>query len=348
MRKATPQNQRFAGHAMRLVAAASLACSLAAFGCTTDRTPGSGEPQRFSPRPGPTAPTSSSTPGSEGSTINPPMTSSYTGAGAVLVHPVNTDALAIAVAHQEFRGRVLGPADPGGVSGSSAGIETGQFVSPTTSANPEITVNSSISSAPTPVISSGGVVSGDAIIVGGGGVVTTAPVATSATSAVTNGTVGNAGTSSVAGVTSATAPIIGSTTLVTPTTAGALSVGQFAAGPGVTTTAIQPTRTTNGAIIMNNNGGTLTPTVSSGATISPTIASNPAVSTARTATTTRRTTAAVTTSPVTTSRSVSSPLVIGRSANGTLIVTNVRTVGDRLVTTTPVNNNLNLQLKVNH
>ena len=75
------KNSSFAGHALRLIAAASLACTVATVGCSTDRNPGAGEPQRYAPSVGPTNP--SSTPGSEQNRpVNPPMTSTTTNAAA--------------------------------------------------------------------------------------------------------------------------------------------------------------------------------------------------------------------------------------------------------------------------
>src|SRR6266568_9187970 len=152
------KNPSFASQALRLIAAASLACTVATVGCTTDRTPGAGEPQRYAPSVSPTMP--SLTPGTEQSRpLNPPMTSSYTPAPGVVVvqRRPNLDALAIAAAEQGFRGRYLGPSDPttpGYVMNPN--FRTGDFQNPSYVANPEITVNSSISSQPTPVITSGG------------------------------------------------------------------------------------------------------------------------------------------------------------------------------------------------
>lgn len=78
---------------------------------------------------------------------------------------VNTDALALLAAKEGFRGRILGKSNPGRIPPPMSSQPTGQFVSPALIANPQITVNSSISSAPTPAISGGG---------GGGGGVSVA------------------------------------------------------------------------------------------------------------------------------------------------------------------------------
>jgi hypothetical protein len=299
MLNTTPQNPTFAGHAVRLVAAASLACTLATFGCTTDRMPGAGAPQRYAPTNGPTTP--SSVPGTEQSRpVNPPMISSYTATpGAVALRRVNTDALAIAAANQSYRGRYLGPADPAGAP-SYAGnpqetILTGQFISPTNYANPEITVNSSISSPPTPVISGGG--AGGAVVIGG---------------------------------TVATSAAVGSTT-------SAVTSGITATPTNVTTTTVTPTNATAPAgVITSNLGGFLNPTMSSGSTISPTAAAVPGVGNVGAASaTTSTTTASRLTSALSTSSAATLPLIVGRAANGTVTVTNITTVGDRLVVAKP-------------
>lgn len=60
----------------RSAVALSLAVSLAAFGCTTNRTAGNGEPVMTLPAAGPTPP--SATPGSSsGMSGNPPMASAF-------------------------------------------------------------------------------------------------------------------------------------------------------------------------------------------------------------------------------------------------------------------------------
>jgi hypothetical protein len=205
MRKASTENLSFAGQALRIVAAASLAFTLAAIGCTTDRTPGSGQPQQYMPSVSPVTP--SSTPGSEqANPVNPPMASSYTPrAGAVLLRTSNIDALADLAARQGFRGRVLGPADPGNVSTPpEAQAATGQFINPSLYANPEITVNSSISSQPNPVISTGAG-STAAVTIGD----------SAAGSALTSGMTANGPTAAAPLVTPAS--LVNNTSLVNPT-----------------------------------------------------------------------------------------------------------------------------------
>src|SRR5712691_7154147 len=143
MRKATT-TEKVEGRGLRWLAVASLAVTFAAFGCTMNRYPGNGEPTSVSPSYGPL--NHSITPGSSSG-----MASSYTG-----ISRVDTDMLATLAAEQGFRGRVLGPVNPDGVQiGVPIQPTGGQFVSPALITNPQSTVNSSISSAPTPVITGG-------------------------------------------------------------------------------------------------------------------------------------------------------------------------------------------------
>jgi len=274
MSKDLIQTKLFASKGLRVIAAAALAAGLTTFGCTTNHMPGNGEPGVSG---APTMPTS--TPGSSSGTEGtppqkPPMASSYN----------RVDALAVAAANASFRGRYLGVADPGpSPTGGAPTAPTGQFVNPSLYANPEVTVNSSISSEPTPVT---GVGTGS----GGGGVVFVAPsTAVGTTAAVTS----NA-TVSVASPTTLTtaAPTITSNPSVTTaaTAAAPFTVGQFAAGPSVGSTVSVGTSPATTSVNINTNSGSLTPTVSSGATLSPTAASNPAVgSTSATMTTARST-----------------------------------------------------------
>jgi hypothetical protein len=63
------------------------------------------------------------------------------------------DAIAVIEAGRAFQGKILGPADPGGpVVTTPRGV---QLPNPSTAVNPQTTVNSSISSVPTPAIVSG-------------------------------------------------------------------------------------------------------------------------------------------------------------------------------------------------
>src|SRR4051812_11682389 len=82
----------------------------------------------------------------------------------------SVDAYAIAAANQNRDGRVLGPAYLDGPSPSGNYTPpTGQLVPPALIANPQVTVNSSISSPPTPIVTGDGL---------GGLVVAAAPATT--------------------------------------------------------------------------------------------------------------------------------------------------------------------------
>jgi len=231
MRKASRLNPPFASR-MRLLAAASLACSLALFGCTTDRYPGAGSPERSGPAVGPANP--SSTPGSESGQPIPMMSSMVEPVSAQVVRRPNVDALATAAANAGFRGRVLGRLDPGTTAAASGvgGVDypTGQFVNPAVIANPQYTVNSAINSVGVePAI---------------GDLGTAAAVATTAvgSSAAATGAI----TSSATTLPSVTAATAGAP--LTPTTAAIrTTVGQFAAGARgtVITNTTAPIRASN-------------------------------------------------------------------------------------------------------
>ena len=241
-------NPSFASRSLRLIAAASLACGLATFGCTTDTMPGAGEPQRYAPSVGPTMP--SSTPGSEGSRpLNPPMISSYTPSRAAVVvqHP-NLDALAIAAANQGFRGRYLGTSDPSTPAYvQSPAVQTGQLINPALLVNPQITVNSSISSPPTPVATSGG--SGFAgtvaLPITGAASVPTTVTAASTVAANAAATQASAPAAVVAGnLGGFLNPTMSSGSTVSPTIASTPGVGNITSTPaGLTTTIGAPVGT---------------------------------------------------------------------------------------------------------
>src|SRR5437588_7677542 len=138
MRRVTTSTTNRGRGVPRLLAAGALACSLAVLGCTTNHTPGNGQPYTGTPSV-PTMP--SSTPGSSSGTAgNPPMASS------------SSDAAAIMQAHQGHTPVYLGQAFPAiGLTQQNAPAPTGQFQNPALVANPYATVNSSISSSPVPV-----------------------------------------------------------------------------------------------------------------------------------------------------------------------------------------------------
>jgi hypothetical protein len=102
--------------AIRTLLVISLCAAMAAFGCTTDRNLGNGDPVVT---PGlRTSPIGGNSSGSETPVVPPPMMSSYTGADALPVvrprlAPQTTAAEAAAImAEHQPRVRVLGPASP--------------------------------------------------------------------------------------------------------------------------------------------------------------------------------------------------------------------------------------------
>jgi hypothetical protein len=211
--------------------AAAAVCSILIFGCSSNHTPGDGQPSTSPPM------TPAATPGSSSGTTNPPMASAMDLSNQV---QRSVDAQAIAAAHQ--RERFLGYINPAGPQPTPPEQMpvTGQVIPPSQYANPEVTVNSSISSGPNPVITSG---------LGDGGA-TTFVAAPATVPAATTGT----------GTTSAS--------VATPTTAALTATpGQFAAGASTTATTAASTTVANTAA--------LTPTLTSSLTASPTRAANP-------------------------------------------------------------------------
>ena len=261
------QHNTFAGKGLRVIAAAALAAGLVTFGCETNHyngEPGMSGGPAMAPGPTSTPGSSSGTEGTPPSYTPPPMASSFS----------RVDALAVAAADAGFRGRVLGPVNPGpSPTGNSGYTATGQFANPSLYANPEVTVNSSISSEPTPVYGVGGG--------GGGGVIFVAP-GTSATTAATSAATNSTGTVSVTSpITVASATALNATTMTTgsrtstsATTVAPLTVGQFASGPSVGSTFSVATNPTSTSMNANSNNGFLTPTISSAGTLSPTTAAN--------------------------------------------------------------------------
>jgi len=333
MREMSKRNKGFA----RGVAAASLAVSLAMFACTTDRNPGAGAPLKSSPYAAP-----SSTPGSESNRPivqrNPAMSSSMLmPAAAQGVRPVNVDALATLAADQGFRGRVLGylptTEPPSGARVAGTDVPTGQFINPSAYANPQSTVNSSISSSPTPVIAGSLGATGVAVVgTTAVGAATNVPM----TSSLTNTTSGVTNTSATASA--VTVPSVSATqsttsaaarvpnSLATPTnTAIPVTVGQFAAGPGVSTTVVPSTVNPGSVTITNIPNGSLTPTVSSGAMTTPLLAANAPIASVGSSKTSAATTTSSRTSASVTSAPVSKQLVILRDANGGVTITNIGT-----------------------
>lgn len=208
----------------RALAALSLSASLAAFGCSTNHMPGNGQPAGLEPTVGTTAPGVSGT--SSGTTTPPPMVSSSTydasmlnaatvntvnsGASATGIHRRTADeAAAIMAGVAPLRGRVLGPVSPATnrPAQSAPAIVTGQFINPALRTNPEVTVNSSISSPATPAITSGAGDGLDADAVFAEAVLAGASTTAAATVGTTTGT-----TAGTAATNTAAATIVPTTT----------------------------------------------------------------------------------------------------------------------------------------
>jgi hypothetical protein len=242
---------------VRTLVAVSLSISLAAFGCTTDRTLGNGDPVVT---PGVrTSPTGNTSTGSETTpTVPAPMFSSSIDNGQALpaVRPraSRADQAAAVIADQAPRVRYLGVAMPGqsGRGYFSDANPSGQFQNPALRTNPQLTVNSSISSSPTPVIASGagegvagGGVSGAAVVTGnsfasttgastviGTGAGLTTGVGTTASSTATGTSLGLGGNAN-----GGAAPIFTNSSSVglSPTAAATLPLGTLAATATPTT-----------------------------------------------------------------------------------------------------------------
>ena len=291
MRKAT--TKKFGGTLL----AASLAMTLAAFGCTSNQYAGNGQPTSVTPTIN-TVNHSGTTGSSSGTEGLPPMSSSYVNPAAPRV---DVDALATLAAEQGFRGRVLGPVSPEGYL-PGVTIATGQFVSPANQVLPQYTVNSSINSQPTPVITGGDVGVGVTLAAAGtttiGG--TTAALGTTTTGATTATTAGTAATG--------TTPVTGA--LTTATAGTVASSASFSPVLMNSTPAPQATGTVN---------RTLPTVVATGRATTP--ASRTAASTARS--TTASSTVASRTATATTNVNVVSGIQIQTGANGAIMVTNV-------------------------
>jgi hypothetical protein len=223
-----------------LLAAMTLAASLATFGCTTNYNHGNGEPATGSPGIGPSAPTSG-TSGSSGGTLPQPMTSSSRLSNS------SGDALAIMQRTRGTgdKGRVLGPVNPP-ATGEARAVSNGA-TSTFDGTIRQLTVNSSISNPYGPqaavVSGAGDGFAGDVL----------AGTVTTGTTGTTVGTTAGTTLGTTAGVT--TGATIGATTgatIATPTSAALpLTTGAFATGTS-----------------------TVTPTVSSAAVTTPTAATS--------------------------------------------------------------------------
>jgi hypothetical protein len=330
MGKQLKNRSLFAGRISRALLAVSLSASLATAGCTTNRNPGNGEPLRdgFVH----TAPTGGVTGGSEIPTMPPPMTSSYSRpevASNRTAYVGPDAAAAIMGEHQSVR--VLGVVNPG-LSGStyiSDGLVTGQFRNPALITNPQVTVNSSISSQPTPVVTDGANgVSGSGMIIGSvtadgtiiGTTANTTLAGTTANATVAGATASNSGLALGGNVNSAAPVILSSNGTVAPTSvvAPTLTPGAFAGGSTATVT--------------TSSLGASPTLASAGTTNVSTIAgTTPATTTATTGTTTTGATTA--TAPATTSGTTAASTVTGMTSSG---VTAGATVARRAIIATGV------------
>jgi hypothetical protein len=218
------------------------------------------------------------------------------------------ESAAIMAAHQ--RERFLGTINPSGPQPNLAAQAppTGQFIPPSAYANPQATVNASISSDPTPVITGDG---GGAVVIG---------------STATTGTTAAATTA---------APTIAATT-ATPTTAAIMTTPTLTNTTATPTTAAITTTPTSAA---SGAGKTvLNPTLTSSVTPSPTRAANPPLGSLRlsqaatTTTTASTTTAAISTVRTAGTARVVAPIRVVTNANGTVTVTNTASTPPMLIT----------------
>lgn len=343
--------------ASRTLLAVSLCATMAAFGCTTDRNIGNGDPVVT---PGVrTSPTGNTGAGSETGNMPPPMMSSYSGEALPAVQPrrvarVSAAEAAAILAENQPRVRYLGAGYPSAPNRPYVSDgQTNLFTYPAQQVNPRSTVNSSLTSGPTPVVTSG---AGEGI--GGGVDAATAEFLDASGAILDTGTAvtGVSGASTLgstamnlgANVTSAdtAASVTPSAATVSPTAAATVVPSGFAATRSLSPTAaavVNPPASVSGLATQSATTVTGTSTIA-GRSVSPTAASVanapasvsalPATAT-RTATTARRTTApamnsangtatAATAANASTNVGVSSPVRVVTDANGRMVVTNQR------------------------
>lgn len=299
MHKSNQNNALRERNGLRMLVAISLTTFLAGLGaCTTNYTPGNGQPTTSGsygtmPRAG----SYGSSSGTEGSV---PQSRMIVAPDVITpMYSSSSEAAGVLAGHQ---GRFLGYANPGPASPNYGNdIVTGQVIPPALTANPQSTVNSSISSPPTPVITSG-VGAGDVgsgVVIGALSAAATTGTTASAAAAITAPLTATGTTTAATSPLVSAAPIFATpSTLVTPANAAIQTTsGAFAAGPGVAPS--------NANVATNRNTGLLTPTVTSSLTPSPTAASNPPV-------------ASVGTTTATTSNLVTTPATSTRTATGSI------------------------------
>lgn len=302
----------------RTLLAISLSLSMAAFGCTTDRNLGNGDPVTT---PGVrTSPTGSSSPGSESAPTNPPMysSSSYEQSALPPVSRRNIrlspdQAAALMAQHQvQPRVRVLGPSGAGMATAGSNGVvaqrgyasdgATNVDTNPALLTNPQLTLNSSISSNPNVAITSGTGLDSGAVTTDGFALGATLGASTAGGATFVPGTLQSRTFSpTLASANNPPASISGATTF-----AGNTSVlaSQRLGGSAILGTTNTATTTTTGA-----------------ATVTPTNASLGTTTSAGTGSLRGR---AATATPTTTGNSLSNPVRIVNGANGRTTITNQR------------------------
>jgi hypothetical protein len=349
--------------ASRTLLAVCLCATMAAFGCTTDRNV-SGDPVVT---PGVrTSPTGGMSGGSETGNMPPPMMSSYSGEALPAVQPrrvagVSAAEAAAILAEQQPRVRYLGPGYAGAPNRPYVSDgQTNLFTYPAQQVNPRTTVNSSITSGPTAVVTSGagegiggGVDAATAEFLAASGAVLDNGTGVTGASTLGGSTITGTGTAlgtnvTIAGSTATVTPsatmaqpatVSPSATTISPTVAATVVPSGFAATRSLSPTAaavVNPPASISSLTQSSTIAGeTLSPTAASVANAPASISALPATAT-RTATTSRRTTAAATntattgtattaTAPIaSTNVGVSNPVRVMTDANGRVVVTNQR------------------------
>ncbi len=223
---------------MRKVLPISLILTVALLGCSLNRTPGDGQPVTATPSMG-----TATTPGT--SYGNRPMTSSY-----ATPSTSNADRAAQAAQimrdHQLYQPRFLGYLNPTPRVQSMAqqAPDSSLYLSPSQQANPQLTVNSSISSGPYPVVTGGS----DAVVLPAGTTVTGTTAATTGTTGAVTAASTVAGTTGTTATTNATSiplnPTLTSGATISPNVASSALPGMASASGATSTTATTAPSTT--------------------------------------------------------------------------------------------------------
>jgi hypothetical protein len=286
--------------AIRPLLAVFLCTSMAAFGCTTDRNLGNGDPVGT---PGVrSVPTGGTSAGSESEPVPPPMMSSSS-AGTVQPRIARLSAdQAAAIMAQQQRVRVLGPASPD--NGGRPYVSDRMMVS-SQQYGAQSSVNSTLYSGPTAAITSG---AGEAVVTGDI-VDTGVAVGDNGAAVIAGSSVGATVTGTTTTLTNAAGPVIAPTgTTITPTSSAVATPSAFASVRTLSPTA---------AAVVNP------PASVSG---SPAIAATSSTRTAGTTTTINRTATtnsatSVSNSNATTNAGVANPVRV-LNTNGRVTITN--------------------------